>query len=82
MQIDRLKSGGAGRLSKLAIHGDAGEVTTLKEGYPQGPVSVAVVAATAYVLEGQLDALFGPPAEKPAARPFHATAVNVGTPRP
>ena len=75
-----VESGGAGRLSKLVIHGDAGEVTTLKEGYPQGPVSVTVVGTTAYVLEGQLSELFGPATSRHPPLPFHATAVEVGSP--
>jgi hypothetical protein len=69
-----------GRLSRLKIHGDTGELTTLKEGFPDGPVSVAVVGTTGYVLEGQLKTLFGPADPNAIAKPFHATAVAVGTP--
>jgi hypothetical protein len=75
-----VESGGPGRLSKLTLHGNTGEVTTLKEGYPQGPVSVTVVGASAYVLEGQLDLLFGKGTEDRPTQPFHATAVEVGAP--
>jgi hypothetical protein len=75
-----VESGGKGRLSLLKIHGATGDVTTLKEGYPDGPVSVAVVGTSGYVLEGQLGALFGPPGQSHVARPFHATAVEVGNP--
>jgi sugar lactone lactonase YvrE len=75
-----VESGGKGRLSLLKIHGAAGDVTTLKEGYPDGPVSVAVVGTSGYVLEGQLGALFGPPGQSHVARPFHVTAVDVGNP--
>jgi glucose/arabinose dehydrogenase/mono/diheme cytochrome c family protein len=72
-----IEGGGAGRLSRLTISGDSAELTTLKEGFPDGPVSVAVVGTTGYVLEGQLKTLFG---ADPAAtaKPFHATAVAVG----
>jgi hypothetical protein len=76
-----VEGGGAGRLSRLDIKGDAGELTTLKEGFPEGPVSVAVVGETGYVLEGQLKMLFGPADPSAAPKPFHATGVEVGTPR-
>jgi hypothetical protein len=69
-----------GRLSRIKINGDSGQVTTLKEGYPDGPVSVTVVGATAYVLEGQLKAWFGTPDPDVVAKPFHATGVPVGNP--
>ena len=75
-----VESGAPGRLSRLKIQGNRGILSTLKEGYPDGPVSVAVVGTTAYVLEGQLDALFGPPGKPYVAKPFHATAVDVGRP--
>jgi mono/diheme cytochrome c family protein len=69
-----VESGGKGRLSLLEVQGSTGQVTTLKEGFPEGPVSVAVVGTSAYVLEGQLDALFGPAQPNRALKPFHATA--------
>ena len=72
-----IESGGVGRLSKLKVSGDSGQLTTVKEGYPDGPVSVAVVGTTAYVLEGQLKGLRN--ANAPL-NPFHATAVTVGAP--
>jgi hypothetical protein len=75
-----VESGGAGRLARLNINGDSGQLTTLKEGFPDGPVSVAVVGTTGYVLEGQLDALFGPSKPNPTSKPFHATAVDLGNP--
>jgi hypothetical protein len=71
-----IESGGVGRLDKLNVTGDSGQLTTIKEGYPGGPVSVAVVGTTGYVLEGQLKGLGG----KSAVTPFHATAVTVGAP--
>ena len=75
-----VESGGAGRLAHLVIHGTTGNLTTLKEGFPEGPVSVAVVGTTGYVLEGQLGSLFGPAQPNQASKPFHATAVEVGKP--
>jgi sugar lactone lactonase YvrE len=74
-----VESGSGGRLSRVTLKGDAGAVTTIKEGYPDGPVSVTVVGETAYVLEGQLGALMRGQADaKP--KPFRATAVAVGKP--
>jgi hypothetical protein len=55
-----VESGGAGRLTRVDIDGGAARLTTLDDGFPDGPVSVALVGTTAYVPEGQLDALFGP----------------------
>jgi sugar lactone lactonase YvrE len=75
-----VESGGPGRLSKLTIHGNTGEVATLKDGYPQGPVSVTVLGTTAYVVEGQLNLLFDKGTENRPTQPFHATAVAVGAP--
>jgi hypothetical protein len=75
-----VESGAPGRLSRVKIQGNTGVVSTVKEGYPDGPVSVAVTGTTAYVLEGQLDALFGPPGKAHVEKPFHATAVEVGKP--
>jgi len=75
-----VEGGGKGRLSRIKIVGDTAQLTTLKEGYPDGAVSVTAVGTTAYVLEGQLDAIFGPPGRQVAAKPFHATAVEVGNP--
>lgn len=71
-----IESGGVGRLDKLTVTGDSGQLTTIKEGYPDGPVSVAVVGTTGYVLEGQLKGMRG----NAPLNPFHATAVTVGTP--
>jgi hypothetical protein len=75
-----VESGGPGRLTQLTIDGNSGSLVTLKEGFPGGPVSVAVVGTTAFVLEGQLKGLFGPPDPKSVARPYLATAVEVGKP--
>ena len=78
-----IEGGNGGRLSRIELSGDTGKVTTLKEGYPDGPVAVTVVGTTAYVLEGQLAAFMRPPgsnAAPPAPKPFKATAVEVGKP--
>jgi hypothetical protein len=75
-----VEGGRKGWLSRIKIAGDSGQVTPLKEGYPDGAVSVTVVGTTAYVLEGQLDALFGKPDPNLVSKPFHATAVEVGNP--
>jgi sugar lactone lactonase YvrE len=78
-----IEGGNGGRLSRIALSGDTGKVTTVKEGYPDGPVAVTVAGTTAYVLEGQLSAFMrGPnaPATPPPTKPFKATAVVVGKP--
>lgn len=75
------EGGDGGRLSKVILHGDTGTVTTMKQGFPGGPVAVTVVGTTAYLLEGQLALLMrrpGSPGGEP--KPFRATAVWVGTP--
>ena len=72
-----VEGGSGGRLSRVAVNGDAAKVTTVKEGYPDGPVAVTVVNGTAYVLEGQLGAMRNPSAK---VNPFKATAVPVGKP--
>jgi len=75
-----VEGGGKGWLSRIKINGDSGQGTPLKEGYPDGAVSATVVGTTVYVLEGQLDALFGEPDPHRVSKPFHATAVEVGNP--
>ena len=78
-----VEGGNGGRLSRIALSGDTGKVTTLKEGYPDGPVAVTVVGTTAYVLEGQLAAMMRGAAagdNPPQPKPFKATAVQVGKP--
>jgi hypothetical protein len=77
------EGGGAGRLTRVTVNGDAGKAVTLKEGFPDGPVAVTVVGTTAYVLEGQLGLLMNPPkpgTPPPPAKPYKATAVEVGKP--
>ena len=75
-----VEGGGKGRLSRVNITGNSGQLTTLKDGYPDGAVSVTVVGTTGYLLEGQLDALFGSAPQKAITKPFRATAVEVGNP--
>jgi hypothetical protein len=77
--LTRLR-GGPGAVAQVKLAGDEGSVTTLRRGFPDGAVSVTQVGTTAYVLEGQL-ATFYRPAGTPAppARPFRATAVELGT---
>jgi hypothetical protein len=75
------EGGSGGRLTKVVIDGDSGKRTVVKEGFPDGPVAVTVVGTTAYVLEGQLGSMRGPPGgAPPAPKPFKATAVEVGKP--
>jgi mono/diheme cytochrome c family protein len=76
-QLMIVEAGGAGRLTRLTMTNDLASVTTIKEGFSDGPVSVAVVGFKAYVLEGQLSALFGSPDPGAAAKPFHAAAVDL-----
>lgn len=78
-----IEGGNGGRLSRIALNGDTGKVTTVKEGYPDGPVAVTVVGTTAYVLEGQLTIMMRRPGDNtpaPEPKPFKATAVEVGKP--
>lgn len=72
------EGGSGGKLASVKLSGDSGKVTTLKEGFPDGPVAVTVVGTTAYVLEGQLAAMRGPNAAAAPAKPFKATAVPLG----
>lgn len=75
------EGGGPGRLTRVTLDGDAGTVTTVKEGFPDGPVAVTVVGTTAYLLEGQLSRIMAPPGTAlPPPKPYKATAVEVGTP--
>jgi hypothetical protein len=74
-----VEGGGKGRLSRIKVSADAGRVTALK-GVSRRPVSVTVLGTTAYVLEGQLWALFDPPDQNRKLNPFHATPVEVGNP--
>ena len=70
-----VESGGAGRLSRVVLGGEHATVTTLGEGFPDGPVAVTRVGANAWVLEAQLKAM-SPTAQLPI-HPFRATAVPI-----
>ena len=69
-----------GRLSRVDLTGDNGKVTSVKDGFPGGPVAVTVVGTTGYVAEGQLSLLMGRGDPSAKATPFHAVAVAVGKP--
>src|SRR5262249_52901910 len=75
-----IEGGGSGALSRIKITADSGQVTSLKQGFPDGPVAVTVVGTTGYVLEGQLKMLFGSSDPSAQSKPFHATGVEVGNP--
>jgi sugar lactone lactonase YvrE len=77
-----VEGGSGGRLSKVDIKGDSGKVTTIKEGFPDGPVAVTVVGTTAYVLEAQFASMRPQKSESvpPPPKPYKATAVEVGKP--
>lgn len=79
------QGGEGGRLSRMVLHGNHATVSTLEEGFSDGPVAVTVVGTTAYVLEGQLGKFMHPPVPHgldPIMKlnPFRATAVEVGRP--
>jgi hypothetical protein len=77
------EGGGGGKLGKIVLNDalTSGVHTVLKQGFPDGPVAVTVVGTDAYLLEGQLAALFAPPGSPPApVKPYKATAVPVGKP--
>ena len=75
-----VESGGPGRLVLVDVNGGTGKLTTLREGFPGGPVAVTVVGETAYVLEAQLKLLFDAKPSNPMPQPFKAFAVPVGSP--
>ncbi len=73
-----IEGGGPGALSKIVFTGAKGEVSIVKQGYPDGPVGVTLVGSLAYVVESQFKALMAGPNAK--TKPFHASAVQVGRP--
>jgi sugar lactone lactonase YvrE len=78
-----VEGGEGGKLEKVTFEGNHGKVELIKQGYPDGPVAVTLVGTTAYVCEGQLGAMMrrpGSSAPAPEAKPFKATAVEVGKP--
>ena len=76
-QLLLVEGGGGGRLDRVNFVDEAATVTTIKQGFPDGPVSVAVVGSMGYVLEGQLSALFGRSDPNTPVKPFRATAVEL-----
>ena len=70
---DVLVTDGTGKIHRVTINGNNGQVKTLKEGL-DGVVSVAAVGDMGYALEGQLGIMMagpgGPP--PPAEKPYHA----------
>jgi hypothetical protein len=82
-----VEGGDGGKLEKITFEGNDGKVALIKQGYPDGPVAVTVVGTTAYVCEGQLAVMMrrpgaagSAPAPAAPAKPFVATAVEVGKP--
>jgi len=84
-----VEGGDGGKLEKVTFDGNTGKVELIKQGYPDGPVAVAVVGTTAYVCESQMSAMGGrgrpaapgaAPPPPPVLKPFKATAVEVGKP--
>ena len=80
-----VEGGDGGKLEKVTFDGNSGKVELIKQGYPDGPVAVTVVGTTAYVCEGQLAVMMrrpgsSAPAADTVAKPFKATAVEVGKP--
>jgi len=79
-----IEGGDGGKLEHIRFDHDLGEgkVELIKQGYPDGPVAVAVVGTTAYVAESQFAAMRGGPGSRPGAapvaeKPFKATAVEL-----
>jgi hypothetical protein len=80
-----VEGGDGGKLEKITFDGNNGKVELIKQGYADGPVAVTVVGTTAYVCEGQLAVMMrrpgsSAPAADTVAKPFKATAVEVGKP--
>jgi hypothetical protein len=72
---DLLATDGTGKIQRIAISGDTGTVTTLKEGL-EGVVAVTVSGKAIYALEGQLAIFFTPPGgQAPAEKPYRAVAI-------
>ncbi len=76
-----IEGGDGGKLEKVTFDGNTGKVELIKQGYPDGPVGVALVGTTAYVCESQFAAMRQRPGAPAApAKPFTANAVEVGKP--
>jgi glucose/arabinose dehydrogenase/mono/diheme cytochrome c family protein len=69
---------GGGRLDRVTVSGNEARIETLREELA-GPTGVTKVGGTAFVSEGQLDALFVPSAQRRAPTlPFRVHAVPLG----
>jgi sugar lactone lactonase YvrE len=64
-----------GFLDLITIDGDKAKIETIKDGF-EGPVSLAQVGDTVYVLDTALKYLFDPEAKKKTPPPFTAFAVK------
>jgi len=71
------EGGGGGKLGGVRIDGDTGIHVIIKEGFPDGPAAVTVVKDKAYVVEAQFASMRAAPGTP--AKPFKATAVQIGT---
>ena len=65
-----------GNLDLVTISGDTAKIDTIKDGF-EGPVAVAQVGDTAYVLDVPLKYLFDPEAKKRTPPPFRAVGVTL-----
>jgi hypothetical protein len=65
-----------GNLDLITLSGDAANIETLKGGF-EGPVSLAQVGDTVYVLDVPLKYLFDPKMKSQKPPPFTAPAVKV-----
>jgi sugar lactone lactonase YvrE len=65
-----------GTLDLITISGDAAKIDTIKSGF-EGPVAVAQVGDTAYVLDVPLKYLFNPELKKRTPPPFRAVGVKL-----
>ena len=74
-QADQVEGETKGNLDLITIDGDNAKIETIKDGF-DGPVSLAQVGDTIYVLDAPLRYLLGPEAkEKKAPPPFTASTV-------
>ena len=76
-----VEAGDGGRLSRVDLDSDVtiGKVTTLHEGFPDGPAAVTVVGETAYVIQAQWDSAKHENEPNYQPKPFAAIGVPVGT---
>jgi sugar lactone lactonase YvrE len=65
-----------GYLDLITVTGDSAQVETIKDGF-EGPVSLAQIGDTVYVLDDPLKYLLGPEAKTMKPPPFTASAVKL-----